>query len=511
MNRLIGILGILAILGLAYVISNDRNKIDKKLIFWGISLQLFFALLILKVPGGKFVFNSIDIFIKKILDFSVEGSKFLFGNLADDSLYFPSDGSWPGFGFQFAFLVLPTVIFFSSIMSVLYHIGFMQKIIKHISKLMQKTMGTSGAETTSISANIFVGQTEAPLVIKPFISKMTNSELMAIMTGGFATVAGGVMAAYVLMLSKTIPGIAGHLMAASIMSAPAALVIAKIIYPETNSPETAKGDIELSRVSDDGNFLESIGNGATEGMKLALNIAAMLIAFISIVALLNWTLGLIYTNDTEAKGKHIGTTNAVIKTVDDDNTNIINLDASPSTYKLEMGQTIKIEHATDSLLFEYVRVIAIDDTNNAITALRGQDDTSIQSFPDDSKVYFRSTPLSIELILGYLFMPLAFLMGAPWSEAHILGSLMGQKLVLTEFIAYGNLASLGDSVSTKTATIAAYALCGFANFASIGIQLGGIGSIAPERKKDLAKLVMKAMIGGALASWLTATIAGILL
>jgi len=418
MNRLIGILGILAILGLAYVISNDRNKIDKKLIFWGISLQLFFALLILKVPGGKFVFNSIDIFIKKILDFSVEGSKFLFGNLADDSLYFPSDGSWPGFGFQFAFLVLPTVIFFSSIMSVLYHIGFMQKIIKHISKLMQKTMGTSGAETTSISANIFVGQTEAPLVIKPFISKMTNSELMAIMTGGFATVAGGVMAAYVLMLSKTIPGIAGHLMAASIMSAPAALVIAKIIYPENNSPETAKGDIELSKVSDDGNFLESIGNGATEGMKLALNIAAMLIAFISIIALLNWALGLI-----------------------------------------SFGNTI----------------------------------------------------LSIELILGYLFMPLAFLMGAPWSEAHILGSLMGQKLVLTEFIAYGNLASLGDSVSTKTATIAAYALCGFANFASIGIQLGGIGSIAPERKKDLAKLVMKAMIGGALASWLTATIAGILL
>ena len=418
MDRLIGILGILAILGLAYIISNDRNKIDKKLIFWGISLQLFFALLILKVPGGKFVFNSIDIFIKKILDFSVEGSKFLFGNLADDSLYFPSDGSWPGFGFQFAFLVLPTVIFFSSIMSVLYHIGFMQKIIKHISKLMQKTMGTSGAETTSISANIFVGQTEAPLVIKPFISKMTNSELMAIMTGGFATVAGGVMAAYVLMLSKTIPGIAGHLMAASIMSAPAALVIAKIIYPETNSPETAKGDIELSKVSDDGNFLESIGNGATEGMKLALNIAAMLIAFISIIALLNWALGLIS---------------------------------------------------------------------------------------------FGSTILSIELILGYLFMPLAFLMGAPWSEAHILGSLMGQKLVLTEFIAYGNLASLGDSVSTKTATIAAYALCGFANFASIGIQLGGIGSIAPERKKDLAKLVMKAMIGGALASWLTATIAGILL
>jgi len=418
MNKLIGIIGVFAILGLAYLLSNNKNKIDKRLVLWGISLQIFFAILILKVPGGKFVFNSIDTIIKKILDFSVEGSKFLFGNLADDSLYFPSDGTWPGFGFQFAFLVLPTVIFFSSIMSVLYHIGIMQKIIKVISRIMQKTMGTSGAETTSISANIFVGQTEAPLVIKPFINKMTRSELMAIMTGGFATVAGGVMAAYVLMLNKTIPGIAGHLMAASIMSAPAALVIAKIIYPETSKPETASENIKLSKVSDEANFLEAIGNGATEGMKLALNIAAMLIAFISVITLLNWLLSLI-----------------------------------------SFGETI----------------------------------------------------LSIELILGYIFMPLAFLMGAPWSEAQILGSLMGQKLVLTEFIAYGNLAALGDTISPRTATIAAYSLCGFANFASIGIQLGGIGSIAPKRKKDLAQLVTKAMLGGALASWLTATIAGILI
>ena len=418
MNKFIGILGVFAILGLAYLLSNNKNKIDKKLILWGISLQIFFAILILKVPGGKFVFNSIDTIIKKILDFSVEGSKFLFGNLADDSLYFPTDGSWPGFGFQFAFLVLPTVIFFSSIMSVLYHIGIMQKLIKIISKIMQKTMGTSGAETTSISANIFVGQTEAPLVIKPFINKMTKSELIAIMTGGFATVAGGVMAAYVLMLNKTIPGIAGHLMAASIMSAPAALVIAKIIYPETSTPETAREDIKLSKVSDEANFLEAIGNGATEGMKLAINIAAMLIAFISVITFFNWLLSLI-----------------------------------------SIGETV----------------------------------------------------LSIELILGYVFMPLAFLMGAPWSEAQALGSLMGQKLVLTEFIAYGNLAALGDTISTKTATIAAYALCGFANFASIGIQLGGIGSIAPNRKKDLAQLVTKAMLGGALASWLTATIAGILI
>ena len=417
MDRFIGVFGILAILGIAYLLSNNKKKIDKKIIFWGLSLQIFFALIILKVPGGKWIFNSIDIVIKKILDFSVEGSKFLFGNLANKDLFWQTE-TWPGFGFQFAFLVLPTVIFFSSIMSVLYHFGIMQKIIKLISTVMQKTMGTSGAETTSISANIFVGQTEAPLVIRPFINKMTKSELTAVMTGGFATVAGGVMAAYVLMLSDVIPGIAGHLMAASIMSAPAALVIAKIIYPETSTPETAKENIELSKVSDEGNFLEALGNGASDGMKLAINIAAMLIAFISVIALFNWLLGL---------------------------------------------------------------------------------------------VSFGGTTLSIELILGYLFMPLAFLMGAPWSESQILGSLMGQKLVLTEFIAYGNLAALGDNISVRTATIAAYALCGFANFASIGIQLGGIGSIAPERKKDLSKLVVKAMLGGALASWLTATIAGILI
>ena len=418
MERFISIFGVLAILGIAYLLSNNKKNINTKLILWGLSLQLFFSILILKVPGGKWAFNTIDSVIKKILDFSVEGSKFLFGNLADDSLYFPADGSWPGFGFQFAFLVLPTVIFFSSLMSMLYHFGIMQKIIRFVTRIMQKTMGTSGAETASISANIFVGQTEAPLVVKPFINKMTKSELTAIMTGGFATVAGGVMAAYVLMLSNTIPGIAGHLMAASIMSAPAALVIAKIIYPENSTPETAKDNIELTNVSDDGNFLEALGNGATEGMKLALNIAAMLIAFLSVLALVNWILGLI-----------------------------------------SFGDTI----------------------------------------------------LTIELILGYVFMPLAFLMGAPWSEAQILGTLMGQKLVLTEFIAYGNLASMSDQLSIRTATIAAYALCGFANFASIGIQLGGIGSIAPERKKDLAKLVTKAMIGGALASWLTATIAGILI
>jgi len=281
---------------------------------------------------------------------------------------------------------------------------------------MQKTMKTSGPETTSISANIFVGQTEAPLVIKPFIAKMTNSELMAIMTGGFATVAGGVMAIYVGML-ENIPGIAGHLMAASIMSAPAALVVAKIMYPETD--KTSSDDVNLSsnlNEPTEGNVLESLGNGATEGLKLAANIAAMLIAFVALISLSNYILNIFGT--------------------------------------------------------------------------------------------------SLESLLGYIFMPLAYLMGAPWSESHILGSLLGQKIVLTELIAYLNLSDMTvgvNGLSEKTAVIASYALCGFSNFASIGIQLGGIGSIAPDRKKDISKLVTKAMIGGAIASWITACIAGILI
>ena len=410
MERFTGILGMIAILGIAYLMSNDKKNIDLRLIIWGLGLQLLFGIFILVTPFGKPIFSWFDKLIKKLLSFSNDGSEFLFSSFIDGKMH-------PAV-INFAFSVLPTVIFFSALMAVLYHIGLMQKVIKIMAVVMQKTMKTSGPETTSISANIFVGQTEAPLVIKPFVSKMTKSELMAIMTGGFATVAGGVMAIYVGML-ENIPGIAGHLMAASIMSAPAALVIAKIIYPES---EKMNGYEKFENLSSnlnepvEGNVLESLGNGATDGLKLAANIAAMLIAFVALISLSNY-------------------------------------------------------------------ILSIFDT-------------------------------SLEDIFGYIFMPLAFLMGAPWSESHILGSLLGQKIVLTELIAYMNLAEMqsgANAVSEKTAILASYALCGFANFASIGIQLSGIGAIAPERKKDLAKLVTKAMFGGALASWLTATIAGILI
>tara|TARA_Y100000590_G_C15718907_1_gene1012846 strand:- start:1311 stop:2531 length:1221 start_codon:yes stop_codon:yes gene_type:complete len=406
MNKLTGLLGIIILLSIALTLSNNRSKINLRILAWGLGLQWIFAIFILKTPFGKPIFGFFDKAINKLISFSDAGGNFLFESFV------------PGIGFHvglinFAFRALPTIIFFSSLMAILYHFGIIQVIIKWIARIMQKTMGTSGSETLSISANIFVGQTEAPLIVRPYINNMTNSELMAIMIGGFSTVAGGVLAIYVKWLSD-IPGIAGHLLAASVMSAPAALAIAKIIYPETDKSET-HGDLKVHIDKTSSNAMEALGNGATDGLKLAANVAAMLIAFVSIVAMSNYLLS------------------------------------------------------------------------------------------------FAGT--SLESILGTIFKPLAWSMGVPWNEAGSMGILMGKKIVFTELIAYGDLKDLivNGQISSRTAIIASYALCGFANFGSIGIQLGGIGGMAPKRKKDLAGLVTKAMIGGALASWLTATIAGILI
>jgi len=403
---MIGLLGIITLLGIAVAMSNNRKQINFRIVGWGLGLQLIFALFILKTPMGKPVFGFLDKVVSKLISFSDAGSDFLFTSFVPDVGFHPSL-------INFAFRALPTIIFFSSLMAVLYHLGIIQFVVKWIARAMQKTMGTSGSETLSVSANIFVGQTEAPLMIRPFIGKMTQSELMAVMVGGFATVAGGVLAIYVKWLTD-IPGIAGHLLAASVMSAPAALVIAKIIYPETESSETM-GDLKIHVEQNSSNAMEALGNGATDGLKLAANVGAMLVAFISIVALVNYLLS------------------------------------------------------------------------------------------------FAGT--SMDAILAILFKPLAWTMGVPWEEAGQMGMLMGKKIVFTELIAYGDLKDIiaEGQISERTAIIASYALCGFANFGSIGIQLGGIGAMAPERKKDLAKLVTKAMVGGALASWLTATVAGILI
>ena len=406
MEQFTGVIGVIVLLGIAYLLSNDRKMIDTNIIIWGLGLQISFAFIILKTPLGEYIFTYLNNIIVKLISFADAGSDFLFTS------FIPEVGYHVAL-INFAFRALPVIIFFSSLIVVTYYFGIIQFIIKKIAFIMEKTMKTSGAETLSVSANIFVGQTEAPILIRPFISSMTKSELMAIMVGGFATVAGSVMALYVSWLNN-VPNIAGHLLAASVMSAPAALMIAKVIYPETERPKTVNSD-NIDLKSKDTNAMDAIGRGATDGMKLAANVAAMLIAFISIVAMINFILG--YAN------------------------------------------------------------------------------TSLQE------------------ILGMIFKPIAWSMGVPWEEANIVGTLMGEKIVLTELIAFGDLTNYikNDLLSERSAIIASYALCGFANVGSIGIQLGGIGAMAPERRGDLSNLVFKAMIGGALASWLTASIAGILI
>ena len=403
----IGFIGILSLLMIAYALSNNRKAIKFETIFWGLGLQAFFGIIILKVPFIKSQFFFVDKVFKTLISFSDKGSDFLFSSFV------------PGIGYHeaminFAFRALPVVIFFSSLISIAYHFGIIQIVVKWVAKLMEKSMKTSGAETLSISANIFVGQTEAPILIRPYIKNMTTSELMAIMTGGFATVAGSVLALYVIWLEK-IPGIAGHMLAASIMSAPASLVIAKLIYPETEKTNSLD-ELNLHIEKNTTNAMDALGNGATQGLKLAANIGAMLIAFISILSMINFTL----------------------------------------------------EHFLN---------------------------------------------INLQEILGMIFSPLAWTMGIPWKEANIVGRLMGEKIVLTELIAYGSLGDLinNNLISERSAIISSYALCGFANFGSIGIQLGGIGAMAPEKRNILSKIVLKAMVGGALASWLTATIAGILI
>ena len=406
MGHFSGLIGIFTLLFIAFLLSENKKNINIKTIAIGLGLQFLFAVFILKTPFGTPIFSFLDKAITTLISFSDSGANFLFTS------YIVGVGFHPGL-INFAFKTLPTIIFFSSLVSVLYHFGVIQILVKFIARAMQKTMGTSGSETLSVAGNIFLGQTESPLMVRPFIDKMTKSELMAVMTGGFATVSGGVLAIYVSWLSN-IPGIAGHLLAASVMSAPAALVIAKIIYPETKVSDTM-GDLNIDIKQSHTNGMEALSTGATDGLKLAANIAAMLIAFISFVAMINFFLAFLGT--------------------------------------------------------------------------------------------------SMEAIFGFIFRPLAWTMGVPWNEAQIVGMLMGKKIVLTELIAFGDLQRIisDGMISERTAIISTYALCGFSNFGSIGIQLGGIGAMAPNRKKDLAKLVTKAMFGGALASWLTATIAGLLI
>ncbi len=440
-SRLVSMFGLAFMVGLGWLISVNRRGIVWRPVLWGIGLQLAFALIVLSPAAQDYFFNVVDGGVRQILAFAEEGADFVFQTVEPHQLTVGfGEGHQETFIGRisppvktFAFWILPTIIFFSSLMSVLYHLGVMQFIVNRIARLMQITMGTSGAESLSAAANIFMGQTEAPLVIKPYVAGMTRSELHAVMTGGFATVAGGVMAAYVGFL-RDIPGIAGHLVTASILSAPAALAISKVVFPEDGTPATA-GRTEALVERKSQNAIEAAGRGANQGMTLALNVAAMLIAFVGLLAMVDWMLG-----------------------------------AVP---------------------------VRFCETGVAVGYLEG------------------CAPVTLSQILGWCFTPVALAMGVPWAEAGVVGQLLGEKMVLTEFVAYihlGEILAAGEPVlSHRSAIIASYALCGFANFASIGIQLGGIGGIAPERMSDLASLGLRAMLAGSLAAFMTATVAGALL
>ncbi len=418
-----GLFGLAVLIGIAWLFSNNRRAVDWKLVVTGVLLQIGFAAFVLLVPGGKDAFQALGNGFVRVLGFVNEGSNFIFGPLMDTSTI----------GFVFAFQVLPTIIFFSALMGVLYHLGVMQMVVRGMAWAITKVMRVSGAETTSVCASVFIGQTEAPLTVRPYIPRMTESELITMMIGGMAHIAGGVLAAYVGMLGGGDPDqqvfYAKHLLAASIMAAPATLVIAKLLVPETGSPLT-RGTVKMEVEKTTSNVIDAAAAGAGDGLRLALNIGAMLLAFIALIALLNW----------------------------------------PLTWLGEVS---------------------------GLQALIGK-------------------PTNLSTLLGYVLAPIAWVIGTPWADANVVGSLIGQKVVINEFVAYTELARIvngqvpGMSLSEEGRLVATYALCGFANFSSIAIQIGGIGGLAPERRADLARFGLRAVLGGSIATFMTATIAGVL-
>ncbi|WP_369976862.1 NupC/NupG family nucleoside CNT transporter [Xanthomonas bundabergensis] len=418
-----GLFGLAVLIGITWLFSNNKRAVDWKLVATGLILQIGFASLVLLVPGGRQVFDWLGQLFVKVLSFVNEGSGFIFGSLMDTKTY----------GFIFAFQVLPTIIFFSALMGVLYHLGVMQAVVRVMAWAITKVMRVSGAETTSVCASVFIGQTEAPLTVRPYIPKMTESELLTMMIGGMAHIAGGVLAAYVGMLGGTDPAeqafYAKHLLAASIMAAPATLVVAKLLIPETGTPLT-RGTVKMEVEKTTSNIIDAAAAGAGDGLRLALNIGAMLLAFIALIALVN----------------------------------------APLTW--------------------------IGDVTGLAAAI--------------------GRPTNLSTIFGYVLAPIAWVIGTPWADATTVGSLIGQKVVINEFVAYSELAQIvkgqvpGMSLSTEGRLIATYALCGFANFSSIAIQIGGIGGLAPERRHDLARFGLRAVLGGSIATFMTATIAGVL-
>ena len=425
-----GLFGLAVLVSIAVLFSENRRAISWKLVATGIVLQIVFAALVLKVPFGRDVFHAIASGFVSLLDFCRAGSEFIFGGFMDTSK----------FGFVFAVQVLPTIIFFAALTGVLYHLGVMQWIVKGMAWTITKVMNVSGAETTSVCASVFIGQTEAPLTIKPYIERMTQSELMTVMIGGMAHIAGSVMAAYVGLLGGSDQEqqvfFATHLLTASIMAAPATLMLAKILLPETGQPLT-RGQVKLQVEKTTANVIDAAATGAADGLRLALNVGAMLLAFIALIALLNapfqW-LG------THAWGADPGSS-------------------------LNAWMSAQLGHPVE---------------------------------------------LSLQTLFGWILAPVAWVIGVPWQDATLVGSFIGQKVVINEFVAYVDMAKNLGQLSEHSQLISTYALCGFANFSSIAIQIGGIGGLAPSRRADLAKLGLKAVLGGSLGTFMTATIAGVL-
>jgi len=423
-----GVIGLGFLILMGYLLSSNRRRIDWNLVSTGLLLQLVFALLVLKVDRVAQSFDWLSQQVVTFLNFSEKGAEFLFGGLVNNQ---------ETFGYIFAFKVLPTVVFFSAFTSVLYYFGIIQRVIKGFAWVMSRTMRLSGAESLAAAANIFIGQTEAPLVVKPYLDKMTKSELMCLMVGGMATIAGGVLAAYIAFLGGSSEAekiyFAKHLLTASIMSAPAAIVIAKMLYPET---EAVDRKLDVSKEKIGANVLDAIARGTTDGLKLAINVGAMLLVFTALIAVFNW--------------------------------------------------------------------ITVDWIGGP-TGLNEQISAQTSG---------RYTGLSLQYILGNLFAPVAWIIGVPATDIVAVGQLLGEKTILNEFFAYASLSDLKNSgllTSNRSIVIATYSLCGFANFASIGIQIGGIGGLAPSQQANLAKFGIKALIGGTVAALMTATIAGMLI
>jgi concentrative nucleoside transporter, CNT family len=416
--RLVSLLGLVMFVAVAWALSSNRKLFPWRTVLWGLGLQFIFALLILKTSGGAAVFDLAGRAISKLIQFSNDGCMFVFGPLASDA---SMNRVFPENNLVFAVLVTGTIIIVSSLSSLFYHWGILQKVVHAMAWVMRKAMRTSGSETLAAAANIFMGQTEAPLVIKPYVATMTRSELMCLMTGGMATIAGGVAAVYIKMgIDAGHPDIAGHLLTASVLSAPAALLISKVMLPETEQSITAASspaDVPRTTV----NSIDALCRGAGDGMMLAINVIAMLIAFIAVIALANYLITL-------------------------------------PQQKLHVAN-----------------------------------------------------PVTLQMLFGWVNAPFAWLMGVPAHDCQTIGGILGDRIVLNEFVGYLNLTNPKTVVDPRSFTLATYALCGFANFSSIAIQVGGIGSLAPDRRGDMAKLGLRAMVGGLLASYLTATIAGMLI